>query len=154
MSLSNLTQYLIEKRTSCSNNTYKNRKGLVEKHKHACAIFNGPPSKANILTIGYNKYDINGITTIHAEINALDKYYRCKRYSMRNKISILIIRTNGGNSRPCMHCINTMMKGHMGKIKNVYYTNGDTITKETFSSLKANSDEHISLCNRAKMGLL
>ena len=154
MAISELSQYLINKRSKCSTGNNKNRKGLVEKHKHACAIFNGPPSKANILTIGYNRYDINGITTVHAEIDALDKYYRCKRYSMRNKISILIVRTNGGNSRPCMHCINTMISGNMGKIKNVYYTNGDTITKETFSSLKANSDQHISLCNRAKMGLL
>ena len=56
---------------------------------------------------GINEYNVNGIKTIHAEINAINKI---KKSNNNRKVIMVVYRTNktGSNllcSRPCLHCL-------------------------------------------------
>lgn len=139
---------LIGKRNGCTPNSSQ-IKAKLEKHKHGCGIFTGTPSRSNLTQFGFNKFNTNSASTIHAEMDALIKYRNSPAYSPHTKLSLVVVRTNGGNSRPCMHCIDTMTSGILGSIKNVYYTDGDNITKESISSLKENATQHVSFYNRS-----
>ena len=96
----------------------------ISKSNHMCSILdvNGNP-----LIFGSNYYNIKINTTTHAEVDAFTKLVN-KMGRIRRKITIdlVIIRTNGGNSKPCSECqikIHEMsLRFH---IRNIYYTNND-----------------------------
>lgn len=89
---------------------------------HMCAILrDGIP-----ISYGINSYAVNSNDTEHAEAQALRKLSeRIGRRSSTKKITIdiIIVRTNGGNSRPCDRCIN-MMQNYSNRfsIRYIYYT--------------------------------
>jgi len=96
----------------------------LTKSNHMCAILdiNGNP-----LIFGSNYYNIKNNTTTHAEIDAFTKLIS-KMGRVRRKITIdlVIIRTNGGNSLPCVECqkrlFDLSIRFH---IRNIYYTFND-----------------------------
>ena len=150
MRLESLARSLIEQRKNVSGNT------TSEKHRHGSCVFRGSSKKAIPIAFGYNSYKLGSNGTIHSEVDALIKFsnkQKSGKYSRNGKISILVVRTNGGNSRPCFHCIEAMSSGLLGDVKNVYYTTEEGIKKETMSSLKLNCNQHISLSNRTRLSL-
>lgn len=118
---------------------------------HMCTILkNGMP-----VSWGSNIYNVNGIqSTEHAEAQALRRLYDKIGKTLNAKkitIDLCVIRTNGGNSRPCKRCINTM-KAYSTKfnIRYIYYTcpsetNGIRCVK--FSQLE-NENHHICSFDR------
>ena len=148
MRLESLASSLIEQRKNVSG------KKNSEKHRHGSCIFRGSSKKAIPIAFGYNSYKLDGNGTTHSEVDALIKFSNKKKtgkYSRNGKISIMVVRTNGGNSRPCFHCIEAMSSGLLGDVKNVYYTTENGIKKETMSSLKINCNQHVSLSNRTRL---
>lgn len=159
MGLYNLVYQMIVKREEHSD-AYKKfnkipSKKNVEKHKHISYVINGSINKANVLAVGYNHPNNMGGAPVHSEVDALRKYQkvRSKNNNKGNggKVSIVVARTNGGNSRPCFHCIMVMATLFYARVKHVYYTTDDGIQKETLGSLKNNCTAHISLNNRKRL---
>ncbi len=93
---------------------------------HMCAILkDGVP-----ISYGTNVYATNGCVTEHAEAQALRRLCeRLGRTTKKIKIDILVVRTNGSNSKPCNRCINYMdslsSKFNFNKI---YYTDNQEKT--------------------------
>jgi len=144
MGLHDLINNLIDSRKDYGN----------EKHKHISAVIRGTSNKPSVLATGYNHSVKNGVGPIHAEMDALRKYSGVKHNNKKGnggKVSIVVARTNGGNSRPCMQCILVMATLFYARVKNVYYTTDDGIQKETLGSLKNNCTAHISLNNRRRL---
>ena len=136
---------LFEKRRNISPNANGLQKGL-DNIQHIATVFNGPYRNINKQPIAYNHYTNHGIST-HAEIDAL-------RRGRGDETSIFVGRTNGANSRPCLHCTIALAKSG---IKKVYYTNGISsngeyiITKTSVSSLLNTIDPHISYAHRHQL---
>lgn len=144
----NLRDMLRDKRSAfVSENTPKCYR-VFEKFEHICVIMttNGAP-----LAYGYNTYKTDDYTTEHAEAMAFRKL-NCvrKKLGIRGRLSvnILVVRTNGGNSKPCSKCIECMQScSDKYNVRKVYYTNNKEptgIQKETFSSLVNDPNKHIS----------
>ncbi len=95
------------------------------KSNHMCAILKG----GTPISYGANVYNIDDKTTEHAEAQALRKFYERigKRLNAKKKtIDIFVVRTNGGNSKPCVRCINAMKYySQFFSIRHVYYTHPD-----------------------------
>ena len=139
---------LIEKRQSfMPSDTSKDNK-IFQTFEHFCVIMNlnGAP-----LAYGYNTYSNGDMTTEHAEAMAFRKL-NCVRKHMgirgRLSVNVLVVRTNGGNSKPCSNCIQRMINySSLYTIRKVYYTNKnepDGIQKESFSSLINDPNKHVS----------
>ena len=117
---------------------------------HMCTILkDGVP-----IIFGSNVYSINYMSTEHAEAQALRKLYEKIGKEINAKkvtIDIMIIRTNGGNSKPCVRCINTMQKyTKYFSIRYVYYTfpgEPDGIRCVKFSQL-INEEQHVCSYDR------
>lgn len=125
------------------------RKFIGGNYPHMCAILdvNGTP-----LSYGYNgQYE-------HAEAMALRKLrernraYEVKR---RIKVNILVVKTNGFNSKPCLKCVTDLSQAaDIITIKNVYYTHQDEPTglcKIKFSLLLNDPNPHVSSFYRAML---
>jgi cytidine deaminase len=115
----NLIDELIEKRKA-----HYNASGYTSmtKSEHICAILkDGIP-----ISYGVNVYNLNDMSTEHAEAQALRKLYERFRRRLNAKkftIDILVIRINYGNSKPCARCINTMINyTKFFSIRNIYYS--------------------------------
>ena len=122
--------------------------GVISYSKHMCAILkNGVP-----IEYGTNVYTPNVTIMEHAESQAFKKLLR--RLKIKNKLSsskrikvdVLIIRTNGSNSRPCIRCIQEMnhLKDKIN-IRTIHYTTKDELSgirSVKFSSL-LNEEQHI-----------
>ncbi len=139
---------LIEKRQSfLPADTCKGNK-IFQTFEHFCVIMNlsGAP-----LAYGYNTYSNGDLTTEHAEAMAFRKL-NCvrKQKGIRGRLSvnILVVRTNGGNSKPCSNCIQRMIEySSLYTIRKVYYTNKNEpegFQKESFSSLMNDENKHVS----------
>lgn len=98
---------LKENRQAC--NIPKNKS--LEPYKHAALIVSRKGGGA-IIGYGNNKY--SAIGSIHAEANAFENatnYLRTHKtrnlntYKARMQVDLIVMRTTGGNSRPCFHCI-------------------------------------------------
>lgn len=94
----------------------------ITNSNHMCAILkDGAP-----ISYGTNVYNINDTSTEHAEAQAFRKLYeRIGRRLNAKKmtIDIFVVRTNGGNSKPCVRCIDTMKHySQFFSIRYVYYT--------------------------------
>jgi cytidine deaminase len=119
---------------------------------HMCALLD---LDGNPITYGTNIFNVQSSTTEHAEAQAvrrlLEKY--CKDNAKKKfKIDLLVIRTNGHNSKPCDRCIR-MMQDVSGRvnIRNVYYSheneeNGLRAVK--FNKLVNEPDRHFSSYDR------
>lgn len=114
---------------------------------HMCAILkDGTP-----ISYGTNVYNINDTSTEHAEAQALRKFYeRVGKRLNANKmtIDIFVVRTNGGNSKPCIRCIDTMKYyAQFFSIRYIYYTHPNEengIRRVKFSHL---SSEEPHICS-------
>lgn len=96
----------------------------LTKSNHMCSIIdiNGNP-----LIFGSNYYNIKTQNTTHAEVDAFNKLVN-KHGRMRKKITIdiIIIRTNGGNSKPCSDCMRKLYEmSNRYYIRNIYFTNNE-----------------------------
>ena len=105
----------------------------------------------SLLAYGYNTYKTDDYTTEHAEAMTFRKL-NCvrKKLGIRGRLSVnlLVVRTNGGNSKPCAKCIENMQSySDKYTIRKVYYSNNtelDGIQKESFSALVNDPEKHIS----------
>ena len=98
-----LRDILIEKRHAHyqASNYYS-----INNSNHICVILkDGVP-----ISYGINNYKPNKTITEHAEANAFRKLIKhVDKSAKRLKIDILVVRTNGSNSKPCNRCINQMI---------------------------------------------
>lgn len=87
-------------------------------HKHASALIHDDI----ILSSGYNKFTHNNVTTIHAEMDALQKFNAKKKNLKYTDIIVIRLNKKGSfiNSRPCSFCIQRLQE--LG-IRKVYYSN-------------------------------
>ena len=111
---------------------------------HICAYFN-----KNKLIIGENSSKRLGNTPIftHAEMDVIRKIYNNKTLNTNKRIDkfdVLVIRVSKfgklGSSRPCYHCINSMMNTPILKINYVYYSTNDGIIVREKLDKMLNSD--------------
>jgi cytidine deaminase len=148
-----LKDVLIDKRKSqvmnCTSHFTSNN------HHHMCCILN---KSGEILSYGYNIYNIKTPTTEHAEAQAFRKLQQkigTPQTTKKIKIDILVVRTNGSNSKPCTRCIEKMVEvSSIFSIKNVFYTHKDTpsgLKCERFIDLVNDPDKHISSYERYQM---
>jgi cytidine deaminase len=146
--IKNLTETLTNKRAAFISDTTPKEYRVFRHFEHICVIMNtnGAP-----LAYGYNTYKTDDTTTEHAEAMAFRKL-NCVRKKLgirgRLAVNVLVVRTNGGNSKPCAKCIEHMQSyADKYTIRKVYYTNNaeiEGIQKENFSSLVNDPDKHIS----------
>lgn len=117
-------------------------------------------TSGNILGIGYNHYPNSGWHSVHAEIhsatNAINNIIRKEGRDRLTKsplaVNIIVVRTNGGNSRPCHNCIHQLADNPYINVQKVFYSmpndNGlMALAVETMGTLIANSDAHVSRGN-------
>ena len=117
-------------------------------------------SSGNILGIGYNHYPNSSYHSVHAEIhsvtNAINNIIRKEGRDRLTKsplaVNIIVVRTNGGNSRPCNNCIHQLADNPYINVQKVFYSmpnNNDlmSLAVETMGTLLANSDVHVSRGN-------
>ena len=108
---------------------------------HICAYFN----KDRII-MGENSPRRMGSAPIstHAEMDVLRKIYKSSQIPNTNKriekFDVLVIRLSKtgkiGSSRPCFHCISSMMNTPIAKIQYVYYsTNDGKIVREKLDTM-------------------
>jgi cytidine deaminase len=111
---------------------------------HSCVIFdtNGTPR-----AYGYNDFNIRSPTTEHAEAMAMRKLcinMKVKGIRAGIVVNILVVRTNGGNSKPCENCIRRMQSySNYFTIRKIYYTN----TSDTDTDIYIEKISFNSLCN-------
>ena len=117
LNLPDLVKFLKRKRKQCNP-----KKMNTQYQSHSSAVLNA--SNGNIISIGHNTHyamNSNKFGMEHAEINALRKIKMHKKIRNTN-LDIVVIRTNGGNSKPCSDCINKFVKSGL-KIRKIYYSN-------------------------------
>lgn len=110
--------YLVNKRKQM--NCTKNVSNQYQ--SHACAILD--KKNGHILGISHNKHYSQNKThygTIHAEDAMIKKFGSDKRFQNK-KLYLLVIRTNGGNSKPCSDCISKLNNCNL-KFSKIFYTN-------------------------------
>jgi tRNA(Arg) A34 adenosine deaminase TadA len=144
----NLRDMLSDKRSAFVSDTTPKSYRAFQNFEHICVIMttNGAP-----LAYGYNTYKTDDYTTEHAEAMAFRKL-NCVRKKLgirgRLNVNLLVVRTNGGNSKPCSKCIECMQScADKYNVRKVYYSNNkepNGIQKETFSSLVNDPNKHIS----------
>ena len=143
-----LYKELIDKREK---QTASNTK--CDKYKHMCVIID---HNGEILIEGYNIFKTNSCETVHAEAMALQRlYFKFGKPKRRFNVDILVVRTNGGNSKPCINCLKTMQRySNIINIKNIYYSHEDELSgirKEKFTALLKSDDKHVSSYYRHRM---
>ncbi len=126
-------------------------------HRHMSAVIS--PS-GSILGMGYNHYPNNGWTSVHAEIhsvtntinNIIRKEGRDRLTKSPMSVNIIVVRTNGSNSRPCHNCIHKLADNPFINVQKVYYSMINDfgipgLAVETMGALLSNSDVHVSRGN-------
>lgn len=107
----------------------------LEKIKHYAIFFNSPNT---MIAFGFNNERPGSLISIHAEVDALNKLK--KKPAIKNKhYDLLVVRLTKtnilGESRPCQHCIQSLLQSGI-KIRNVYYsTKNGTIACETLKTM-------------------
>lgn len=109
------------------------------------------------IAFGQN-YERSGYSiSIHAEVNALNKLRHTISFRQKNKkhYDLLVVRLTKANkcgeSRPCFHCLKTLLKSGIN-IKFVYYsTNDGTIVREKLNNMLHSKKTYISLGNRRRI---
>ena len=152
INLQNVSQQLMVRRKAHTASTRYRSLG-----EHACIIFN---SKGAPIASGYNTFKVKTPTTEHAEAMAFRKLTQTmKAKGIRKNISVnvLVVRTNGGNSKPCTNCVQRMVNySNYITIRKVFYTTEPTqpIHQETFSSLVSDPNQHTSSYYRFRLAQL
>lgn len=126
-------------------------------HRHMSAVIS--PS-GSILGIGYNHYPNNGWNSVHAEIhsvtntinNIIRKEGRTRLVKSPLSVNIIVVRSNGSNSRPCHNCIHQLAENPYINVQKVYYSminesGVSGLAVETMGTLLSNSDVHVSRGN-------
>ena len=114
-----------------------------EKFHYAYLLANG---KTEISEGKNNFIENETCTTIHAEINALEKIKKWRVCPKNIDLIVIKINKNGdiGKGKPCDHCLYLLSNSKVN-VKNVYYStiinNEHYIIKEKFSKMK-NYDEN------------
>jgi cytidine deaminase len=129
---------------------------------HSAIIFNHKNFN-KIINYGENKQRLTYChSSIHAEESSILKLKPLNNSRNRLKnIDILVLRVSKGgyslgNSKPCLHCINTMnnlakKKGY--NVKDIYYScSNNTIIKTTLTKLINDPNIHISKFYRRHIG--
>ena len=129
----NILKQLLNEREKVKNETHAHR---------SCLARNG-----NIICSGNNNFN-SKYKSNHAEPTAMAKAGNAKKYD------IYITRTGkgewGGNSRPCLHCLQAMLD--KGNIRHVIYSDGETYQVSTVNKLLREPCQHISAGNRHLAG--
>jgi tRNA(Arg) A34 adenosine deaminase TadA len=117
-----------------------------DKYKHMCVILD---KGGEALISGYNIFKTNSQQTEHAEAMAIRKFFlKFGRPKRRITVDILVVRTNGGNSKPCTMCLEQMrVFSYIVNVKNIYYSHEDEptgIRKEKFTTMINSDDQHMS----------
>ncbi len=117
--------------------------GRNETH-HVCAFINTKDGKCIIGENSNRQMPGRPIST-HAEMDVLRKIMKTKNGSIGTnkrieRYDVLVIRISKTNklgiSRPCYHCINSMINNSMIKIRHVYYsTNDGRIVRERLEDM-------------------
>lgn len=148
-----IKDYLIQKRKEQINNCQDHISS--NNHHHMCCILD---KSGEILSYGYNIYNIKTPTTEHAEAQAFRKLAQkmgAPSTTKKIKVDVLVVRVNGSNSKPCARCIEKMQEmSNIFSIKNIYYTHKETLDGlkcEKFSDLLNDPDKHISSYDRHQM---
>ena len=150
--IQNLSNQLMAQRKA--HTASSNFKSLGE---HACVILN---SKGAPISSGYNSFKVKTPTTEHAEAMAFRKLTQTmKAKGMRKgmSVNVLVVRTNGGNSKPCTNCIKRMTEyTNIFTIRKVFYTTepSQPLHQETFSSLVSDPNQHMSSYYRFRLAQL
>ena len=127
-----------------------------EPYKH-CALVISRKGGGAILGYGAN-YALSGnYGSIHAEADALNNAmsfvsrHRSKNlsnYKRRQKVDVIVMRTTGGNSRPCYHCITEQLVDNpvFNVRKVIYSDNSNDIgyTTTNTNRLYENKEAHFS----------
>jgi deoxycytidylate deaminase len=126
-------------------------------HRHMSAVIS--PS-GSILGIGYNHYPNNGWNSVHAEIhsvtntisNIIRKEGRSRIVKSPLSVNVIVVRSNGSNSRPCHNCIHQLAENPYINVQKVYYSmindsGVSVLAVETMGTLLSNSDVHVSRGN-------
>ena len=137
--------------TMCDKYSSLNR---VNSH-HICAFIN---LKGDKIILGENSLRTMPGCPIstHAEMDVLRKVLKSKSVPKRiDKYDIIVIRISRtyklGSSRPCYHCINTMMNASSIKIRYVYYSTRDgKIVRERLDEMLKSELTHVSTGWRAR----
>jgi cytidine deaminase len=115
---------------------------------HCAIIFT--KKRGVICPLSYGENQIRGKSSIHAEVNAIEKLPSRKDGRLL-KVSLLVFRvTKSGKytmSKPCMHCIEKMNQtcARNYKIFSVYYTNKDgDFEKSSLNQLSNEPEKHVS----------
>eukprot|EP00734_Pompholyxophrys_sp_LG126_P000049 Pompholyxophrys_sp_v1_NODE_2_length_20472_cov_5.132586.p14 type:complete len:166 gc:universal NODE_2_length_20472_cov_5.132586:16446-15949(-) len=159
MSITSLANYLSLRRRGFSNyhinqSEMKTDNGLaLGNHNHMACLFVG----TQVLSCGMN-YHVSESSTIHAEQSAISRLPR-RRSKKLKRINLLVVRTSKSgklnNSRPCLHCINTMVSKtpvYGYKIHYVYFsTNDGSIQKTKLSDLHRCTENHVSSFYRRRI---
>ena len=99
-------------------------------------------------------------TSVHAEMDALNKLRDCKtsekKKIKRTKYDMLVVRlTSSGklaSSRPCYHCIVSLIESGI-TIRHVYYsTQEGTIVREKFKTMLESPLTYISTGHKHRLG--
>jgi pyrimidine deaminase RibD-like protein len=146
---------LLEKfKKNRKNYTLKQNK-TIEPFMHGSLIVSRKGDGA-IIGYGANTYN-REFGSIHAEENALNKAKlfiqrnKCKNTNnmkRRIKVDMIVLRTTGGISKPCFHCItNHIVNNRIFNIRKVIYSDLDAdggYVVTNCNRLFNNRDEHIS----------
>ena len=110
-------------------------------------------SKKNIkpFSIGYNHCKIGNDGSTHAEVHTLERMFKSPTTG-RTRYSLVVLRTNIQNSRPCFHCIRKILSLTDIRIRYVYYSMDKTFIRETLNELMDLEKAHISKFNRYECG--
>ena len=119
------------------------------------------------MIIGYKKAALSqncirpGLpVSIHAELNSLKRFrHVMSSKNLNNKhVDLLVIRLTKSNklgeSRPCFHCLEQLIKSNVN-IRYVYYsTNDETIEREKFSTMINSSKTYVSYGHKKRLGYI
>jgi cytidine deaminase len=128
-----LTEDIISKRSAHTPPEMSRPLKSLRARMHTCVIFdtNGTP-----LAYGYNDFNVRSSTTEHAEAMAMRKLLatiKAKKPRAHLIVNLLVVRTNGGNSKPCENCIRRMCNySQYFTIKKIYYSNSIAESDELF----------------------
>lgn len=138
------------------------RKDNIDLFRHMAAVVS---QSGEIIATGYNNVRPNRFSTIHAEEDAISKavevfkrkHNHARLKKSRPKVTLVVIRDNGMNSRPCYHCITEVITtNRFFNISKIWYSHEQSATgliETTPQKLFQTRFSHISKFNARKMGL-
>jgi deoxycytidylate deaminase len=129
---------------------------------HVACLVKNMTSVVSVGTNGFNLYSRKGCCgkshrcMKHAEVDAIGKAASNRSLKDKASMDLVVIRVNQtgklGMSRPCYHCIRSILNARF-KIDNVYYSNaeGDIICEKP-NELLRNGTIHITIGLQKKIG--